>query len=116
MDVIHRFTRRAFTRNVVSAVAISLLVIAGAAMLGRGILRIEGSVLEAAEPTELTVARLIEEYDLFPSEVYILPRREDGEWRYSITMRNGDVYFIRIAKDGPPWALAAKPEKLRERE
>jgi len=110
MDI-HRLTYRAFRKNVFGAFLISALIITIASMLGRGLLNMQAS-LTLPEPTELTIALLVEPYDLFPREVLALPRR-NGEWRYSITVSNGDIYFVRVSPDGPPWHLTAKPERLR---
>ncbi len=111
MDM-EKLTHRSFRTNVLVALVLSGVIVTCAALLGRGLSRIQGALVTET-PTELTVARLLEPYELFPMEIYELPKRSDNEYRYSITMKGGDVYFVRVSPEGPPWTLVAKPELLR---
>lgn len=112
MDI-EKLTKKSFQMNVIVAIVFSGMIVTLASLIGRGTLNLHGS-LTLEEPTDVTVIRLIEPYELIAKEIYQLPKREDGEWRYSIESTNGDVYFVRIDKKGPPWHLAAKPERLKK--
>lgn len=109
---LHTLTRGSFRKNVVGVIVASIAVVSGVALIGRGVLNLEGA-LTVERPSVLTVTRLLEPYELIAANVVELPKRQDGEWRYSIRMNDGTYYFVRIAEDGPPWHLSARPEPLR---
>ncbi len=110
MDI-EKLTHRNYRMNVLVAVILSGVVVTAASLLGRGVLQIKGALL-TDKPTDLTVAILLEPYDLVPRDVYELPKREDKNFHYSVETQSGAIYFLTIDKNGPPWKLKSKPEKL----
>lgn len=111
MDL-QKLTHKNYRANVVMAVVLSAMVVTVASLLGRGVIQIKGALV-TDEPTELTVALLLEPYNLTPRDVHELPKREDKNFHYSVETGSGAFYFVTIDKDGPPWKLKSTPEKLR---
>lgn len=110
---IEKLTHRNYRLTVCIAIVLSGMVVTLASLLGRGAIQIKGA-LTVEEPTPLTVAVLVEKFNVYPSDIIELPKRSDKEHRYSVKATTGEMYFVRIAPDGPPWHLVTKPEKLRK--
>ena len=113
MDIEH-IKHRHFKPSLAVALAISMMVVIGAALLGRGTLNLKGAVL-LSEPRDVTVIALVEpklEKGIHISGITFL-RKEDapaGEkplYAYHVKTSDESDYFARLKFDtqSAEWTL-----------
>lgn len=119
MDIEH-FKHRHFKPSLIVALILSIIVVIGAALLGRSTLNIKGALL-LSEPRDITVIVLVE--PKLPEDIHITSitflRKEDtspgekSEYTYHVQTSDESDYFARLKFDtaSAQWTLA-RFEKL----